>query len=195
MRFRSFLSLALFAAATACSAVAEGPTAVETPNVGPAFAAEGLKPPPPLGTQETSIDLESPSSETPYPPAADFAGGPSAESALANQPFSARVFGRYFANTQGTNGWIAFVSGGCVIASPNAKLQYNEKSGRTSGHGTLTACNGVVLDLSKIEITDGGFGGCTFSSGGELLSCRSFTFTYDGSVEEGTVVVSGLSED
>ena len=193
MRFRSFLSLALFAAATACTAVVDGPTAVETPNVGPAFATEGLKPPPPLGTQETRIDLESPSSETPYPPEADFAGGPSAESALENQPFSARVFGRYFANTQGTNGWIAFVSGGCVIASPNAKLQYNEKSGKTSGHGTLT-CNGVVLDLSKIEITSGGFGGCTFNSEDQLYTCRSFFFSYDG-IEGGFVNVGGVFEE
>ena len=53
--------------------------------------------------------------------------------------------------------------------------------------GTLT-CNGVVLDLSKIEITSGGFGGCVFDFG--FYTCRSFNFSYDG-IPGGTVEVGG----
>lgn len=181
MQYRSYLSLALFAAATACSSVADGPTAVQSPSVEPTMSREGLKPPPPLGSSETSISLDSPSSETPFEfeTARRAPGTPD-----RNRSFSAIVRGRYFANTQDTNGWIAFVSNRCVTASANAKLQYNEKTGKTSGHGTLTltsneGCGGiVVLDLSKIEITGGGFGGCSFD--GALYTCRQFSFDYDG---------------
>ena len=182
MRYRSYLSLALFAAVTACSSFADAPTAVESPSVEPKMSTEGLKPPPPLGTQETSITIDSPSSETPGSEASERSSN--ASTAQQNRRFFASVLGRYFANTQGTNGWIAFVSNACVTASANAKLQYNEKTKKTSGHGTLTrkatdGCGGpVVLDLSKIEITGGGFGGCTLVDGS--YSCRTFFFSYDG---------------
>ena len=181
MRYRSSLALAILVTA-ACSAGVDNPTAVETPDTSPSFAREGVKPPPPLGTEVIDITLSSPSSETEI---VDALSGPSAALPPEFEPFWAHVKGRYFANTQGTNGWIAFESDDCVTASPGAKLQYNEKTGKTQGHGTLTllegACGGiVVLDLSKIQIDvgSGGFGGCELV--GVLYECRSFTFSYNG---------------
>jgi len=188
MRYRSSLSLAVLIAA-ACSVGVDGPVAVETPNVAPALDRDGVKPPPPIGSGDVEIDIFSPSSETPSEIGID--GGPSA-SAFANLPFSASVTGRYFSNSQFTNGWISFESDDCVIASPDAKLAYNEKTGKTQGHGTLTdVCGGnVVLALSKIEITGGGFGDCELNFG--EYSCRSFSFSYDG-IPGGSVFV-GESE-
>jgi hypothetical protein len=170
MRYRSGLTLAVLVAA-ACSVGTDNPVA---PDIAPAFE-EGVKPPPPLGSGDVEITLYSPDSETPF---SDLRiGGPSA-SALENQPFYAQVHGRYFSNTQFTNGWISFESDECVTASPDARLQYNEKTGKTHGHGTLTNCDGVTIDLSKIEITSGGFGDCELNYG--EYSCRSFSFSYNG---------------
>ena len=188
MRYRSVLSLAIFAAA--CSGV-DTPVGVETPNSRPSFdVEEGVKPPPPIGSGDVEISIFSPSSETPSEVTVS-EGGPSA-SAFANLPFSAQLHGRYFANSQYTNGWIQFVSDECVTASPDAKLQYNELTGKTTGHGTLVDCEGgVTLDLSKIEITSGGFGDCTFDV---THTCRNFQFSYNG-IPGGSVFVGPPSID
>lgn len=185
MRSRSYLSLAVLAVAFGCTSVGDNSTLATAPDVGgPNFSA-GVKPPPPLGTEETTINLLSPSSETP-----DFGegvvSGPSAES-FANLPFSAfHVLGRYFANNASTNGWVQFVSGNGIVASANAKLEYNQKNGKTTGIGTLTA-DGVVLDLSKIQITSGFFGKCS------SYPCASVLFSYDG-IPGGTFKVYPPSE-
>ena len=171
MRNRLYLSFALLGVAIGCTAVGDHQTLATAPDVGAANFATGVKPPPPLGTEETSIFLDSPSSET---PAGDVVSGPSAAIG-ANRPFTHGVLGRYFANNPSTNGWIQFVSGDGVVASANAKLEYNPKNGKTTGQGTLTY-NFVVLDLSKIQITSGFFGKCPPPSG----PCAAIEFSYDG---------------
>ena len=194
MRYRSGLAFAVFIVA-ACSVGVDGPVAVETPDVAPAFSRDGIKPPPPIGSGDTEIEIFSPSSETPEEIGID--GGPSA-SAFDNQPFSASVTGRYFANGPGNNGWISFESDECVVASPDAKLQYNGHNGKTHGHGTLTllpGCGGVVvLDLSKIEITGGGFGNCELNIYSNKYECDSFQFSYNG-VPGGNVNVGGFESE
>ena len=96
----------------------------------------GDPPPPRLDTGETNIDF-------------------------AYNGVFRRVPGLYFANKQGTNAWIAFVSNTEVSATPNARLQYNEKNGKTNGTGLLTFVNdGSTLDLSRVRITEGSFGSC-----------------------------------
>jgi hypothetical protein len=184
MRYRDYFFLALLVAAPACTADVEGPTGVRS---GDALFEEGIKPPPPLGSEDVDISISSPSSETPSEILT--LGGPSAAS-VGNLPFNADVHGLYFSNSELTNGWILFLSEECLIASPDAKLQFNEKNGRTFGHGTLTKTCGdvdVVLDLSKIQITGGGFGGCEVSLD-DVFTCRQILFTYDG-IEGGVISV------
>ncbi len=163
MRTRFYLSIALGVVVIGCTATADNPTAASLPDVGTAHFA-GVKPPPPLGTEETFIEID-------FFGGGEFAGLRAADA--QNFQWSNRVFGRYFANNPLTNGWIDFASGDGVIASPNARLEYNNKNGKTKGHGTLTDSYGVVLDLSKIQITSGGFGKCT-------PVCANIAFTYDG---------------
>ena len=185
MRYRNYFFLAILAAVPACTADVEGPMGAKS---GDALFEEGIKPPPPLGSGDVDISISSPSSETPSEGLPT--GGPSAAS-VGNLSFSAEVHGLYFSNSELTNGWILFLSEECLIASPDAKLQFNERNGKTFGHGTLTKTCGsvaVVLDLSKIQINGGGFGGCEVSLDDEF-TCRQIFFTYDG-IGEGVINVS-----
>ena len=184
MRYRRYFFLAMLVAAPACTGGVDGPTAVNNTD---ALFDEGIKPPPPLGSEDVDISISLPSSDL----SSDFltAGGPSAES-IESSSFFATLHGIYFSNSEGTNGWILFMSEDCLVASPDARLQYNEKNGKTFGHGTLTNCDDVVLDLSKVQITGGGFGGCEASEL-EVFSCRSIQFSYNG--EEGGNITVGPS--
>jgi hypothetical protein len=161
MRYRACLSLALIAAITACASVTDGPTepARFDSHIGEDPGGSIGEPPPPrLDTGETNIDIA-------------YDGG------------FRRVPGLYFANKQGTNAWIAFVSNSTVTATPNARLQYNEKTGRTHGTGLLDFGGGNTLDLSRVRITQGSFGSCPAPSNpstGDRVGrgyCGQATFT------------------
>ena len=184
MRFRSSLTFVFIAAVAGCTTTGDTPTGVLDPDVGTArFDASGVKPPPPLGSEETDIQIDASLGFS----AAEH--GPNAAFSVADNQFHAQVEGRYFANTQSTNAWIDFESNALVVASKGARLQYNEKTGRTNGHGTLTDLDGTVLDLSLVTIISGHLGGCNPSP--ELDEapgfCGSVQFTYGagggGSIE------------
>lgn len=174
MLSRSRLAFVIVAA-TACTSV-ENPAAIAPADLASAqfeTAASGVKPPPPLGTQETEMRLDVFSSETAFARTS----GPSAGASALDFSFHARVAGRYMANTQGTNGWVDFVTYGEVVASPNARLQYNEKTGKTYGVGTLTDNGGNVLYLNLIQITWGSFGSCG-AVDQDQSNCAQVAFTY-----------------
>ena len=164
MRYRACLSLALIAVVTACASVTDGPTgpARFDSHIVEEPGGVGDPPPPRLDTGETNIDM-----------ATDDVGG--------------RVAGLYFANTQGTNAWIDFVSNEDVTASPNARLLYNAKTGRTHGIGTLEFDNGTI-DLSRISILQGSFGSCpapgspSTDDGPGRFECGSATFADGGGI-------------
>jgi hypothetical protein len=164
MHFRACITLAVVAATTACAAVTDGPTAPAVfATVGEDPGSIGEPPPPRLDTGETNIDI-------------------------AFDGTFRRVPGLYFANTQGTNAWIDFVSNEDVTASPNARLRYNEKTGRTHGTGLLTFDDGSTLALSSIRITQGSFGSCpapgspSTDDGPRRLECGSATFAGGGGI-------------
>lgn len=185
MQYRNCLTVLMVAAVSACSSGSDVTTAPL--DIAPAAARgdEGVKPPPPAGSEEVSISFNI---------CGDFGeseGGCGFESAeriaADNAPFAGffgNPKGRYFANTQSTNGWIDFETGNGIIASPNARLSYNGKLGRTTGRGTLTLTYFPfsVLDLSKLVIVDGNFGGCIpFEGGGEGGGfCTSLEVEYLG---------------
>ena len=179
MQTRAFFALALLLAA-GCGQAGDTQDSVTAPeSLGINRSEFGVKPPPPLGSEETSIfigvDGDGTSSER--------QSGPSAESAAAVPEFSATLRGRYFANTPNQNAWIQFETLGNVIASPGARLQYNEKTGKTTGNGTLTDGNRVVIDLRLVQIDAGSvFGVCGSAEGG---SCAHFSFIYDGTRDGG----------
>ncbi len=179
MKFRASLAFVILATASACTNVADGPTGVAVANVGGAAFERGVKPPPPLGTEDTEISIF-----------ADLGGEfPSALRALSNRMFEGTAAGRYFANTQSTNGWIQFESTESVTASNGARLQYNEQQGRTNGRGTLTDSDGDVLDLARVQISFGSFFGPCPEPYSEGPYCAEVTFTYDG-IPGGTLRVS-----
>ena len=82
---------------------------------------------------------------------------------------------RFLANRPGTIVWLQFESSSSILASPNARLMYNFKSGRTNGTGKLTFPGGIVLDLSQVSIVS--VAGCPpFSEpgdGGETRVCEA----------------------
>ena len=164
MRYRACLPLALLAVIAACASATDGPTepARFSSHIGEGSGGGlGDPPPPPIDTGGTDIDIQ-------------FNGG------------FYDVAGRYFANRQGTNAWIAFVSSGDAVASPGARLQYNEKNGKTQGTGLLTFDDGSTLNLSRVRITLGSFGSCPTPStptSDEVIGrgeCGSAAFTVDG---------------
>ena len=178
MQFRASLTFVLIAAAAACTATGDGPTAVAGPDVGSATYDLGVRPPPPLGSEETDIDISAG-----VPPTTS---GPSAAFSASFFPLS-QVAGRYFANTQSTNAWIQFVTNNTVVASPNARLQYNQKTGRTTGQGTLTlVSDGTVLDLSTLTIVGpASFGSCpnsAIANADHPNLCASAAFLGGGSI-------------
>ncbi len=183
MYIRSALVMLGLTAAIGCSTSTDL-TGLSPISDGPQLArdASGVKPPPPLGTGDTEIFIDVGPSDV-----VDLSGGPSAESSEFALSFSARVLGTYFANTESTNGWIRFESTGDVVASQGARLQYDEKHGRTTGHGTLTdQSTGAVLYLELIEITMGSFGSC--SEQFQQFVCANVSFTYSDDAE-GTLIV------
>jgi hypothetical protein len=157
MRYRRLLPLALAVAAVACG-VAESPTG---PSAAAAFVApleEGKPPPPPIDTQFVVL--------------ADGEAGTAA--------------GRFFVNQPGIVAWIDFTSTAQVLASPNARLMYNARTGATIGTGQLVfARSGRVLDLSTVTLSvDGvrsGFGRCPARIPSLPPNpCVNASFTFDG---------------
>jgi hypothetical protein len=115
----------------ACAAQTEGLTEPATRRSEFRFEG-GNPPPPPLDTQAVSID----------------ASASTNEGTVFFRPSA-----RYFVNRTETVAWLAFASNSTVLASPNARLQFNEKSGTTHGNGTLTDASGkLLLDLSQVTI-------------------------------------------
>ena len=173
MQFRASLTFVLIAAAAACTATGDGPTAVAGPDVGSAAFDLGVRPPPPLGSEETDIDISAG-----VPPTTN---GPSAAFSASFFPLS-QVAGRYFANTQSTNAWIQFVTIGNVVASPNARLQYNQRTGKTTGQGTLTIVGpgGAVLDLSTLTIVGQPFFGACGAISSHPITCAYAEFDGGG---------------
>jgi hypothetical protein len=171
MRFRASLAFVLVAAASACTFTSDSPLA---PDVdGARFEREGVKPPPPLGTEDTYMEIDANLSES--PPEGDFTAADHVP-----EHFDAQVFGRYFANTQSNNKWIAFdrVLGATIPVSQNARLAYNEDQLRTSGHGTLVDADGTVLDMALVTILSwSSFGSCAEDD--EVpVHCAVITFRY-----------------
>lgn len=173
MKIHAFLPFALLIA-TACASVDDTSAGVTAPESIESYRSDfGLKPPPPLGSEETSISINIAGDEI----VGEWQPGVSAVSAAAFPGFAGIVRGRYFANTPTRNAWIQFESFGGVIASPDARLQYNQMTGRTSGKGTLTS-GGAVIDLSLFQFDAGTiFGVCGVGVNG---SCAHFSFVYDG---------------
>ena len=187
MRNRACLTVALLAVTAAACATGpgDGPVAPSLARV-----SDDLElippPPPPVDTGDSYVDLD--------------VGGA-----------FFRASGRYFANTQGTNAWIDFKSAytpageAIVLASPNARLQYNERTGKTSGKGTLQYLLGDgsvrVLELSQVRITSGHFGACdgsvtpppTTAAPRIGASCGFASFTVGGGPTTGSILVSARS--
>lgn len=184
MQFRSLSALVMCAAVAACSSV-ESPVAVDV--LSPQFdaTARGVKPPPPLGTEETDMVL----SVSTRGEEVAFAR---AESPSPFVNFSEQVRGRYLVNTQSTNAWVDFVStydgdgNVIVLASPNARLQYNEKSEKTTGQGTLTDAYGNVVYLNLIQFNSGSYFRPCFGVEVGEGGCANASFTYDGENGQGT---------
>jgi hypothetical protein len=179
MKFRASLAFVCVAALSACT-TADNPTGLSDQDA--ASFETGVKPPPPLGSEDTEVAIDVQVAEAPIS-TADFV-----TAAEANVFFSGVAVGRYFANTQSTNGWIQFESNESVQASQGARLQFNEKQGRTEGHGTLIDGDGTVLDLALVEIIAGSFGGCAGEDAPSAI-CANLTILYDG-LYIGTMVVA-----
>lgn len=95
---------------------------------------------------------------------------------------------RFFLNRPGNIAWLDFESSSSILASPNARLMYNQKSGKTNGTGQLTfLADGSILDLTQVRIVaeEGSppFGRCDEEPTGDRL-CRfgfaAFTVTGGG---------------
>jgi hypothetical protein len=164
MRYRACFSFLLLLGAAACATATESPTA--PPSLAFSPADDGEKPPPPLDTGDVAVNV-------------NYDGA------------FARVAARYFANTQGTNVWIAFESNEFVTASPNARLQYNPKSGRTHGGGTLTFADGSVrpIDLSTISLSNSTLGSCTSNPTTDRVGCGTADL-FIGGRKVGSISVS-----
>jgi hypothetical protein len=183
MKFRASLAFVLIAAASACTA-SDSSTGLTGPDVGgPAFeTSRGVKPPPPLGTEDTEIAISVQVEDE--VPTGDF----NAAADHGDEFFNGVAAGRYFANTQSTNGWIQFETNESVIASQGARLAYNEKQDRTNGHGTLIDSDGTVLDLALVKIIGGSFGACAGDDAPSSI-CANLQILYDGEFI-GTIVVA-----
>lgn len=179
MKFRASFAFMLVAALSACTSTSDSPLAPEVN--GPSFAKEGVKPPPPLGSEDTRIDIAVFPSESCSECSADV-------STMATF-FFAQASGRYFANTQQNSGWISFVSNADVMASPNARIQFDKKMGQKSGEGTLTLRYApfTVLDLTLVHDVYGTFGPCP-GTVGATTPCASLDFLY-GDDSEGHIEV------
>lgn len=168
------LATSLTTALAACSSATDnvaGPTSLDQ-STAAQDKALGVKPPPPLGSEETDIYISVGSGS----PGLASTGGPAAADAGDLFSFVGKLSGRYFANTESTNGWIEFESTDDIVASPSARLQYDQKSMKTTGNGTLTMGD-KVLYLDLIQITSGYFGSCG-SASTDFGPCASVTFTY-----------------
>jgi hypothetical protein len=168
MRCRRYFPIVLLATAAACAGTVDDPTA---PSLAKFTESSyyGDPPPPPVDTQAT----------------------------MSYQEQSASAPARFMLNKPGTMAWVDFQSGGTLEASPNARLQYNQKSGRTNGTGQLTFPDGTVLDLKRVEIIapEGGlaFERCDAASSpevGDRCVFSSIAFTVDGG-SGGTLHLTG----
>jgi hypothetical protein len=174
MRYRACFSFLLLVSAAACATATESPTAPPSLAVSPS-GDDGEPPPPPLDTGDVDINM-------------NYDGG------------SFSPAGRYFANKQRTNAWIAFETSyhaGApgipkVVASPDARLQYNERSGKSSGRGTLELYDvegsliGTIV-LGQLSVAGGTLGSCSSETG----VCGSLFFKGDGSVRSLGVYLEG----
>lgn len=133
MHRRALAAVAVLAAA-ACGSLTEPARPVDAPSAALNIGGSN-PPPPPLDTQAVAIEGE-----------------------YQGTSFSAT--GRYFANRAGTNVWIAFVGNASTGATPNARLQYNPKSGRTSGQGSLLLGDGSVVPLPDLRLVESSLGAC-----------------------------------
>jgi hypothetical protein len=184
MKFRAGLAFVCVAAISACTS--DNPTGLSNPIADPAFAA-GVKPPPPLGTEDTYIEIDAQVAED-FSTSADAAVS---METIADPFFNARLLGRTFYNTQGNNAWIAFeeVIGG--TASQNARLAYNQDQNKTNGHGILTDADGTVLNLALVTILPTSvFNPCPDADDGYAL-CAVINFIYNNDPSlGGTIRVS-----
>jgi hypothetical protein len=184
MKFRASFVFVLVAAVSACTSTSDSPLA---PEVGASYAREGVKPPPPLGSEDTQIEISvSPSDgECSF----DCCTECSLDVSATATTFFALATGRYFANTQANSGWVAFESNEDITASQNARIQFDKKTGQRSGQGTLTLnfAPFTVLDLSLVHDVVGSFGPCP-GTPGSTTPCANLTFLY-GDDSEGTLTV------
>ena len=182
MKIRPRLAFVLVAATSACTSTSDSPLA---PDVGGAsYEIEGVKPPPPLGTEDTYIEINATLSEGSETPADAFTSA----DLVGDNLFIARVFGRVFANSQDTNEWISFVSGGDVTATVNAHLAYHAVENKTNGQGILVDGDGTVLDLGLVTIQTASYvGSCPAASTGYVL-CVTITFTYNNNPNLGGTI-------
>jgi hypothetical protein len=158
MRLHRLVPLAVVAAA-GCAALSETPTEpTAAPGALRAFREIAPPPPPPpLDTQAVTLDAGY--GESVFSPGA-----------------------RYFANTTGTNVWLAFSSARGVIATPNARLRFNPATGVTKGIGQLIFPSGVILNLSQVTLSFDesyqAFGACDPKANRGL--CGRVQFKVDG---------------
>ena len=173
MKIRPRLAFVLVAATSACTSTSDSPLA---PDIGGAsYELEGVKPPPPLGREDTYIDINVMVAEGTETPADVFTSA----DLVGDNVFNTQVFGRVFANSQDTNEWISFESGPGVTATVNAHLAYHAVENKTNGQGILIDGDGTMLDLSLVTIQPGAYvGACPAASTGYAL-CGVITFTYN----------------
>lgn len=158
MQFRPLAALAVLATAAACGSLTEPTRPADAPSTALNISDP---PPPPLDTQAVAFQGEF-------------------------QGTSFTATGRYFANRTGTSVWLAFVGNGAVGATPNARLQYNPKSGRTSGQGSLLLGDGSVVPLPDLRLVESTLGRCAVD--GRIRSCGSASL-YLGERKVGGIAV------
>ena len=144
MRVHRCFPLVLVVAAAACGSVMDVPTSPRFSHTG--STDDGDPPPPPVDT----------------------------EFVATYDGTSQTVGARYFENKPSHIICIQFESRGEVVASPNARLMLNTKTGRTTGNGTLTFGENAVLDLRNVTLrrTEDGavFGVCDEQRGNARCS-------------------------
>ena len=193
MKYRRSFPFVLAAALASCTN-ADTPTGVSSLDVGdPRYeTSRGVKPPPPLSSEDTDIDISSPVIDglDLDPLDASTMADPDPDLGADGYFNGLGARGRYFAGPpELSHGWIHFETSPTVIASPNARLAYNEKTGKTTGIGTLTDADGTVLYLSRVEIILGQFGPCPDGPPDTYVPlCAEATFEYNG-IEGGLLFV------
>lgn len=166
MKFRASLAFIVVASSAACTSA--GDTLLAPVTGSASFdAVTGVKPPPPLGSEETDIFISVSPSECGLT-----CGAARLTTATS---FAGTVSGRYFANTQQNSGWVEFESNAYIIASSNARIQFDRMTGQKSGQGTLTLRSSpfTVLDLKLVHDVRGTYGPCDVYG-----SCAQLQFLY-----------------